>query len=133
MEQTTNYNLQLPSGEDYYNIEQQNSNLRILDRELASRIGAGSYIGDGESERFIPLERTPSFVLLVREGSRFNIDNARYGGLAIAGSPAVAGGREYLTVEEGGFRLHHVPNVFDSSQTTMEINSTGEPYFYLWG
>ena len=132
MEQTTNYKLNLPSGEDYYNIEHQNENMRAIDTALSARIGAGSFVGDGESERFIPLPRTPSFVLLVREGSRFDSENARYGGLAVAGSPAVAAGRAYLTVEEGGFRLAHIPDAF-SGLNTVHTNSTGETYHYLWG
>ncbi|MBQ3055441.1 MAG: hypothetical protein IJC88_04980 [Oscillospiraceae bacterium] len=133
MEQTTYYKLNLPSGEDYYNIEHQNENLRTLDAALFGRIGAGSYVGDGESERFIPLPRTPSFVLVMRSGSQFASENRRYGGMALEESPAIANGVAYLTVEEGGFRLKHVEDVFDGSLATMHVNSTGETYHYLWG
>jgi len=39
----------------------------------------------------------------------------------------------YLKVEEGGFRLTHIPDAFDGTLTTAHVNSTGTTYHYLWG
>lgn len=133
MEKTTHYNLNLPSGEDYYNIEHQNENMRRLDNALDARVGAGCYTGDGEEERTFFLPRTPRFVLLMLEGSRMQTNNARYGGLAVTGSPAVANGRVYLELVEGGFTVTHLPTAFDASLSSVNTNSEGVVYHYLWG
>lgn len=133
MERTTHYKLNLPGGEDYYNIEHHNENMRRLDNALDARVGAGSYTGDGEEERTFFLPRTPRFVLLLREGSRMQTENARYGGLAVTGSPAVAGERVYLEITEGGFTVTHLPYAFDDSLSSVSTNSEGVVYNYLWG
>ena len=135
MEQTTYYKLNLPSGEDYYNIEHQNENMRALDDALETRICAGVYTGDGEEERVISLPRTPKFVLIAREGSRIEHSDSYYGGLAVAGSPARTINHEYVYLEvvEGGFRLTHRPDIEGDGFTHIRINTAGDTYHYLWG
>ena len=132
MEQTAYYKLNLPSGEDYFNIAHQNENMERLDTALAARIGVGSFVGNGERERHISLSRAPSFVLLLREGSRIQSDGARLGGLAVKYAPATAGDVAYLTLTDTGFSLTHLPDTFDGENST-HANSDGVTYLYLWG
>ncbi len=131
MNQTTNYSLNLPSGEDYYSIEHQNENMRALDTAVFERVGAGRYVGNGEEERTISLPRTPRFVLILREGSRMQDESVHYGGLAVEGAPAVAVGYEYIKLTENGFTLRHLPRI--DAFTSLNVNTDGVAYHYLWG
>lgn len=134
-EQTTNYGLKCPLETDYYNIEDQNENMRKIDDAIASAVNVGVYVGDGAEERVISLPRTPKFVLVLNNGyglrSGENITHVS-GGLAIAGNPAHAAD-DYIIIEEGGFRLRSLGQNGSSNYIRVNVNTTGSNYFYLWG
>ena len=132
---TKNYGLTCPESTDYYNIEDQNGNMRIIDEAISATVNTGVYVGDGEVERKITLPRTPKFVLVLQNGYGLrNGDSIAhvFGGLAIAENPAHAGD-DYIIIEEGGFRLRNLGSEGSSKVIRVEINSTGVNYFYLWG
>ena len=132
MPKTTNYELNLPLPSDYYHVEVQNENMEKIDHALATLIGVGTYIGDGAEARTIPLPRSPKFVLLLQNGSLISLRDEGYfqfGGLAVSGAPSERDGA-CITLEEGGFSVHHAPN---ASGTKHCLNTIGERYSYIWG
>lgn len=134
-ETTQNYNLTCPAAEDYYSVAVQNENMQKIDRALAESINVGAYVGDGETERVIPLSRTPKFVLVMRNGSEmdFRAENTFHtGGLAITGHPAQHAD-VYIEIVEGGFRVLHYPEGNSSSAVRISMNTTGSRYSYIWG
>jgi len=132
---TKNYGLKCPSDTDYYNIEDHNGNMRIIDDAIASAVNVGMYVGDGETERFISLPRTPKFVLILQNGNKLRENGNTtkvYGGLAVGDQPAFAADA-YIIIEEGGFRLRHLNGAGSNSSVYVQINTTDSNYFYLWG
>lgn len=132
---TKNYGLKCPSDTDYYNIEDQNGNMRIIDDAIASAVNVGVYVGDGEVERFIPLPRKPKFVFVLQNGHGLRTgENVAHvaGGLALDGNPAHAAD-DYIIVEDGGFRLRSLGENGSSHYVRVNVNATGQNYFYLWG
>lgn len=132
---TKNLGLTLPKAEEYYNIEIQNTNMERLDEAVGTAVNVGAYIGDGETERFISLPRTPKFVLVFREGRTVAMyDGFEYlfGGLAITDYPANAG-RDYLIIEENGFRVVDIPSGLAPNYATANLNLSEVRYSYLWG
>ena len=100
------------------------------------KIAWGSYTGDGESERLIPLDFTPKVVLVCAEfGRMYEIsDTLRtyQGGLATTGHPVMTTGSvstEVLSVQENGFRVHYYSS--SSSRTYIYTNGADMVCHYL--
>ena len=51
MNTTTNYHLKMPSGSDYFNIEDFNSNMRIIDTNLANASSSADVISEIETAK----------------------------------------------------------------------------------
>lgn len=51
MNTTPNYNLKMPSGSDYFNIEDFNSNMRIIDTNLANASSSADVIAEIETAK----------------------------------------------------------------------------------
>ena len=89
---------------DSTDLEEMRSNL--------VQIAAGAYTGDGAASRLISLPFSPKAVYLCDKQGRTYASGANlaayyYGGLAVTGNPATAGGTALVTLEAGGFRVVH--------------------------
>ena len=91
------------------------------------RLAAGAYTGDGERDRVISLGFTPAAVFVTFYNGWIQSGHGQYGGLAVAGSPAVSGANSDVAVIEvvtGGFAVHY-------SGSYQMTNSKDCKYHYI--
>lgn len=126
---TENYQLHAWGAEDEESLGEINENFGKLDG--ASRVIAGTYVGDGETEQSIDLGFTPKAVLVIHPKGEMSQSYSCYGGLALPGFPAIhdLGGivRNSIALTETGF------TVFYSYHGSYSVctNGGGYTYYYL--
>lgn len=124
--QSEHYQLHLWEPEDNFLRSEFNENFTKLDG--AAKVTFGSYTGDGESSRLIPLGFTPAAVYLCRNDGTDTTEYGFCGGLAMPGLPAFyTASCPQLAVEKGGFR---VKNASAGSRQIMG-NVLNTVYYYM--
>ena len=118
--------------------EMVNENFAAMDGVLAKKVEVvtGSYVGDGEAERFISLGRTPKALYVsLCTGATFGSSGSIYGGLAMKDLPIVSmsSGVVYsppaLELMEGGFLVRYTAEKVGYS--TLTVNRLDFPYRYI--
>lgn len=130
--QTSNFGLSQWEPGDPVLREDFNADNQKIDGALAAKVDifAGTYTGDGADSQLIPLGRTPKAVYVCRpSGLVFDASGADslYGGLAVEGTPANVSGNPIVSIEEGGFRVHH----HAYSTYTSKSNLANNIYHYM--
>ena len=107
MTHTTNYSLPQWEASDAVKRGDVNGAMSSIDAALGEiagsglRIAAGRYYGSGETNRKIPLDFTPKFVLVSREGNLWSDSSEICSGFAVTGGAA-----QGVEITDGGFIVH---------------------------
>ena len=97
---------------------------------------SGTYTGNNEARRFIPLPFSPSAVLVLLSGR--SIENSAsgrnyyYGGLATKESPVITSNeKDVITVTEDGFNVYNLTYTVSSYYHYVNTNSEDVKYNYI--
>lgn len=99
-----------------------------------SKIATGSYTGNNEESKIIPLNFTPDAVLVICKGTMIRYDSglslsSYYGGLATTDNPVIAdNGKQVLSITNDGFNVYHSDTT--STGDVRYLISTNGPNVY---
>lgn len=111
----------------------QLSNTLTTTQASVPKIATGSYNGDNQATRFIPLNFTPKAVLVVTEKGQMYANNGGliyfYGGLALTGLPVRANANlTVLEITNGGFNVSYYGG---SSGNNSFSNASNSTFYYI--
>ena len=133
MKQTTNYKLNKPDPEDYYNINDQNSNMDVIDTELSGRAQKNHQHGAGDiASGTLPVERGGTGqASLSAARNAMGLGNTT-GALPVAnggtGAATAAGARANLGITPGGIgaaAASHQHGAGDIASGTLPVSRGG--------
>ena len=108
MNYTQNYQLPQWEKDDRIMMDDFNDAFGQLETALNNKCHMliGTYVGNGQDNRFINLGRTPLAVILCDEHNEMQDGSYTYGGIALHGTPCIG-----FTITEGGFTVRQSGNL----------------------